>query len=111
MQHLPENLEDWYKQRGEHLEQHLEYSQHSADLFLQYKKHLGSLRFFILKEVQNHLAPKEVSRLLHFRKFSIVPPLLSLYKISKRIKLDWVMRALLLPSQYKEQIRAIEKGA
>lgn len=110
MQHLPESLEAWYRQREEHMEQNLVYSNHTADLFKQYKKHLGRVRYFILQEVQNYLAPKRVGSLLHFRKFSLVYPLLHVYKLSKRIKLDWLMKELLLPSQYKKQISAIEEG-
>ncbi|NBP69764.1 MAG: DUF2236 domain-containing protein [Cytophagia bacterium] len=108
LRHLPESIEVWYQQREEHLKQNLIYSKHSADLFKQYKKHLGLIGYFILREVQNYLTPKEVHSLLHFRKFSMIAPLLYFYKLSKHVKLDWLMKELLLPDQYKAQIKAIE---
>lgn len=108
IQHLPENFNSWLQQRDEHMNQNLIYSKHSKDLFKQYKKHLGPLRYFVLREVQNYLAPDRVKSLLHFRHFSFVHPLLFIYKFSKSFRLDWLMKELLLPAKHKAQIRAIE---
>jgi hypothetical protein len=109
LQGLPETLEEWYQQREEHLKQNLVYSKHSADLFKQYKKHLGLWRYFILWEVQTYLAPDKVRTLLHFRQFSWIGSLLTLYKFSKYFKMDSMMKACLLPKQYKKQIMAIDQ--
>jgi hypothetical protein len=109
IKNLPDTLASWYVQREEHLHQNLVYSHHTADLFEQYKKHLGAIRYNILLGVQSYLAPKQVRALLHFQKFSFILPLLYLYNLSKLVKLDWIMKALLLPAQYKKQISAIEE--
>ncbi len=111
MQALPTTLAAWYVQRNQHLDEHLANSHHTSDLFRQYKKHLGAIRYYILLGVQKYLAPRQVSDLLHFHPFIIIRPLLYIYKVTKFIKLDWLMKALLLPPQYKKQISAIEEKA
>jgi ER-bound oxygenase mpaB/B'/Rubber oxygenase, catalytic domain len=109
IQGLPTSLATWYVQREQHLKENLIYSHHTADLFKQYKKHLGRIRYYILLGVQKQLVPRQVSTLLHFHSFIIIGPLLYLYKVTRFIKLNWLMKAMLLPSQYKKQISAIEE--
>lgn len=109
IQGLPTSLAVWYVQRDQHLREHLVYSHHTADLFKQYKKHLGTVRYYILLGVQKHLAPRQVRDLLHFHPLISIQALLYMYNISKFLKLDRLMKALLLPSQYKKQISAIEE--
>jgi len=46
---LPENYSDWKKSRDQHLEMDMAYSAFTADLYKQYRKHLGPVRFAILK--------------------------------------------------------------
>ena len=83
-------------------------SRYTTDLFLQYKKHLGTLRFAVLKEGQLLVVPKRVATLLGFRRFSFLLPLVPLYKLSKRLKLEGIIKTLLLPPAYKKEIYALD---
>jgi len=105
---LPTTFEEFEKMRQAHLSQNLLRSNYTNDLFNQYSKHLGVIRYRILLEVQTLVAPPRVSELMGFRKISLVSPLLVLYKMSKVVKLDWMLRALLLPSKYKNEINALD---
>ncbi|AVR43983.1 DUF2236 domain-containing protein [Christiangramia fulva] len=105
---LPRNFEEFKRMRKLHLEQHLNNSDFTKDLFSQYRKHLGWLRFLLLLEVQILIVPPHVRRLLKLRRFSFLSPLIVLYKFSKKLKIDQLLKALLLPSEYKKEIRALD---
>ncbi len=108
MKELPETLETWEKMREEHLRQNLERSHYTDDLFSQFRKHLGAMRYRILLESQTLVAPQQVRELLGFRKISLLAPLIGLYKLSTHLNLDWLLKALILPAKYKNEIRALD---
>ena len=105
---LPTTFEEWAMMRPTHLSQNLQRSAYTEDLFRQYNKHLGAIRYRILLEVQAHVVPPHVHHLLGFRKVSLLSPILALYNASKMIGMDWMLRALILPAHYKKQIRALD---
>jgi uncharacterized protein (DUF2236 family) len=105
---LPENFKSWEKMRQDHLEQNMQHSAYSKDLFKQYRKHLGLIRYRILLEVQMLVVPNTVRTLLRFRKISLIHPLLALYKVSRTLKADQLLRSLVLPANYKKEIQALD---
>jgi hypothetical protein len=105
---LPPSYTAWLPARAEHLAANLQAGEYTADLFRQYKKHLGSLRFKVLLEGQKLVVPDRVKELLHFSDFSLLTPVLPFYKVSKVMKLDWMLKSILLPADYKDQIRALD---
>src|SRR6478672_5918204 len=105
---LPQTYEAWLPVRAAHLEADLEKSKYTIDLYKQYKKHLGLVRYWILKESQLLVVPPRVKELLGFGKTSLVAPLLSLYKGSRRLKVDDLIKALILPPAYKKDIAALD---
>ena len=105
---LPENYAEWLPVRDQHLKTNLEKTNYSIDLFLQYKKHLGKIRYKILKEAQLLVVPPQVKAMLNFGKISWLKPAAPLYKFSRIIHLDGLVKAILLPSDYKKQIKALD---
>jgi uncharacterized protein (DUF2236 family) len=105
---LPNTFEEWERMRQGHLTQNLQHSKYTDDLFSQYSKHLGPVRYRILLETQTLVVPRRVHELLGFRKVSLLHPLLLIYKVSKMMKVDWLLKALLLPSKYKKEIKALD---
>lgn len=105
---LPKTYQQWLKMRYEHLNENLAAGNYTKDLFKQYKKHLGSLRYTILIEVQKLIVPKKVKELLSFGNMKIILPVLGLYKFSRKLKLDWFLKSLLLPKQYKLQVKNLD---
>lgn len=106
---LPETSEVWQQMRQTHLNHNLRYSDYTVDLFLQYRKHVGPFRYAILRAVQKLITPTQVRALLRYRKKSLLHPLITIYKLSKLIKIDWVLKALLLPDLYKKQIKMLDR--
>lgn len=105
---LPNTFEEWSAMRQEHLAQNLQHSNFTVDLFRQYRKHLGPVLYQILLETQTRVVPRPVQLLLGFRKISLIYPLLALYKMSRSMKVDWLLKSLILPSKYKKEIMALD---
>jgi uncharacterized protein (DUF2236 family) len=105
---LPVTFEAWNTMRHQHLLQNLERSSHTYNLFGQYRKHLGSLRYLILLEIQTKIVPRHVCTLLGLRSWSILNPILFVYRLSRRVKLDTVLKSMILPARYKQAILDLE---
>ena len=105
---LPSTYEAWIGMRQEHLTKDLEYSHYTKDLYKQYRKHLGEGRYRLLLEAQTLVVPEKVKRMLSFRKISMLKPVISAYKLSRKIKLDKIIKALILPSEYKKEISDLD---
>ena len=108
IQELPKTFNAWEQMRHDHLKHNHERSDFTIDLYKQYKKHLGVIRYTILIETQKLLVPKAVFELLLFKRKSILNPLIGLYKLSRHLSLDCIFKALLLPPQYKKQIKKLD---
>lgn len=101
---LPPTYEAWLPVRNAHLIEDLQKNDFTTDLFKQYKKHLGAVRYAILIESQKLVCPDTVKAQLHFSSFRWMAIAVPLYQFSRRIKLDGVLKSFLLPSDYKAQI-------
>jgi hypothetical protein len=108
LKELPLSFDEWIVSREQHLQQNLQHCHFTEDLFCQYKKHLGPIRYFLLLEVQQMVVPGRVASLLGFRKISLIWPALFSYKISRLAGMDWFMKSLLMPAEYKERIKRLD---
>lgn len=107
---LPETYEVWLKMREEHLQHNLQQSIYTKDLFRQYRKHLGIIRYRLLLEGQMLVVPDRIRLLLSFRKISLLKHVLSLYKITRFFKADWLLKTIILPPDYKDQIKSLDNA-
>ncbi len=105
---MPSSYEEYRKMRKNHLEQHLTYGDFSRELYRQYRNHLGFLRYRLLIETQVLICPKKVRKIMYFRNFSMLSPLILFYKISRKINLDRLLKSFILPSEYKNQIKSLD---
>jgi hypothetical protein len=105
---LPHSYIEWLPVRAAHLHNDLQKSDYTTDLFKQYKKHLGAMRFKVLVEGQKLVVPDTVKILLQFSDFSLLTPVVPLYKVSRLMKMDWLLKNILLPSDYKDQINELD---
>jgi ER-bound oxygenase mpaB/B'/Rubber oxygenase, catalytic domain len=108
LKELPSTYVEWQPVRETHLLNDLQKSNYTADLFKQYKKHLGAMRFKVLIEGQKLVVPDRVKELLQFRDFSLLSPVVPIYKVSRLMKMDWLLKNILLPSDYKDQINELD---
>ncbi|MFA6083680.1 oxygenase MpaB family protein [Mucilaginibacter sp.] len=105
---LPIGYQAWVTMRSEHLQQNMEYSGLTRNLFKQYRKHLGSPRYWLLKKVQALVVPARVKQLLRLKDGNILRPILFIYKLTGVINLQHILRDTLLPQKYKAQIQALD---
>ncbi|MCD8739651.1 DUF2236 domain-containing protein [Mucilaginibacter roseus] len=101
---LPESYTEWVTARQQHLEQNLVKSAFSINLYKQYKKHLGWLHYRIMLGVQNILVPTVVKQHLSLKNIFWIKPVLFIYKTLKQINLAAMVKNMLLPVKYKQQI-------
>jgi hypothetical protein len=102
---LPSTYSAWLESREAHLNENLECGKFTVDLFKQYKKHLGGGRYWLLVESQKLILPRQALTLLGFSKFSLFVPFVPLYKLSRLVNLDWFIMSLILPGEYRQQVK------
>lgn len=108
LKELPLTYVEWLPVRKAHLMADLQKSEYTVDLFKQYKKHLGAMRYKVLIEGQKLVVPDIVKELLHFSDFSFLTPVVPIYKVTRLMKMDWLLKNMLLPSDYKDQINELD---
>jgi hypothetical protein len=108
LKNLAPDYLQWQLQRKDDMQNDLAKSKYTIDLFQQYKKHLGSIRYFILIEGQKLIIPEKIRELLGFRKRSFLSFVLPFYQLSRKVNLDGVIRNIILPKKYKKEIAAID---
>lgn len=108
LKELPPAYTEWLPSRETHLLADLRKSEYTADLFKQYKKHLGAMRFRVLIEGQKLVVPQRVKELLDFSDFSLLTPVVPVYKVTRLMKMDWLLKNILLPAEYKQQINELD---
>ncbi|GEC79486.1 oxygenase MpaB family protein [Flavobacterium aquatile] len=109
LKNLPINYNEWIIDRNIHLKNDLEKGKFTIHLFEQYKKHLGSFRYFILIQIQQILVPKIVYNKLFTTSYFPTILVINLYKFSKALKLDNLLKSILLPGKHKQEIANIGK--
>jgi ER-bound oxygenase mpaB/B'/Rubber oxygenase, catalytic domain len=107
---LPDNYMQWKEQYAIQLKQNLQRSILTDDLFLQYKKQLGNFRYRILIESQKLVISAIVADLLRFKRRSLLKPVIPIYRVLRKYKLDAYLKKALLPSAYLEQTRELDKN-
>jgi hypothetical protein len=108
LQDLPQNYSSWLQMRLEHMQNDLHKSAFTSDLYKQYKKHLGLVRYRLLIEGQILVAPQRVGRLLQFRSFSLLSPVLFLYKVLRHLRVSQSLKYAILPKNYRQEIKELD---
>lgn len=105
---LPANYGEWELMRADHLERNLVYGGLTKDLYGRYKKSLGTVRYRILLGGQALLVPERVSRLLSLPTGWWMRVVVFSYKIVRFIRLERVVKAVVLPEAYRAQVAALD---
>ena len=105
---LPATYAAWHTAREQHLVDNLASSRYTTDLYLQYRKHLGSLRYQLLREVQGLVLPSYVRNLLLLPTGALIRPALALYRATKHLSLSQWAKNAMLPTEYQARIQALD---
>ena len=106
---LPASYPAWQADRARHLAADLEVSACTTDLYQQYRKHLGSPRYWLLRGVQGLVCPPAVRRQLGLGTGAWLRPALDFYRATKRLPLSQWLKNLMLPAEYAARIRALDE--
>jgi hypothetical protein len=105
---IPNNYTDWKSTRMEYIENNLVRSTFSTDLYRKYRRSLGLFRYRILLHMQTLLVPARVRILLSLPSHTLLYPVLQIYKRTRFLRIDQLIKAMLLPKIYKTQIAALD---
>jgi ER-bound oxygenase mpaB/B'/Rubber oxygenase, catalytic domain len=109
LKNLPSNYEDWLIDRTLHLENNLQKSVYTMDLFNQYYKHLGMIRYFILLQFQRILVPKIVKEKLELKSKFPILFFLKVYKFFRILGLGTLIKLFIIPQKYKTDFKNVTK--
>ena len=102
---LPTAFAEWQIMRQAHLRDNLRRSHYTDDLFRQYRRHLGPVRYRLLLEAQRLVLPPAVADRMGFQRPSYLRFLVPLYRLSRRLRLDGVVQAILLPKGPRAELK------
>ncbi|WP_299754863.1 oxygenase MpaB family protein [uncultured Pontibacter sp.] len=105
---LPESFTEWQLAREEHLQQNLQKSSLTSELYLQYRKHLGNVRYWLLLQAQVLVVPECVRAQLNLWRVPLLKPVLIAYKLSRALRAEWLLKELILPPAYKAEIKELD---
>ncbi len=105
---LPLNYTDWLIRREYQLTHSLRTSNFTADLYQQYRKHLGRLRFELLRQAQLLLVPHRVKLLLHLGTLRWLLPVVYVYKLFRLFRMQNLLKLAILPKAYAARVLAMD---
>lgn len=105
---VPTSYTSWLAARNRHLSQNLEASTLTNDLYAQYRKHLGRVRYTLLRGVQGLLVPPVVRELLQLPSGTGLRLAVVAYSLTKRWPPSQWAKNALLPADYRSHIQALD---
>jgi hypothetical protein len=105
---LPVTYNRWLVMREEHMKQNLVCSHFTKHLYRQYKKHLGFMRYQLLKHAQVLVVPALVRRLASLPTIPLLLPVVSVYKFARKIKIEHFLKNAILPGAYKLRVQNLD---
>jgi uncharacterized protein (DUF2236 family) len=105
---LPASYPAWLPVRAAHLAADLAPSACTADLYRQYRRHLGPLRYALLRQAQGLVVPPLVRDLLGLGPGALLRPVIWVYQRVQHLALSQWARTSLLPPAFKRQIAALD---
>ncbi len=105
---LPGSYPAWRVAREQHLANDLAPSRYTTDLYRQYRRHLGPLRYAMLRRAQGLVVPSGVRAHLHLPSGAALRPALALYQATRRFAPSQWTKNALLPAEYRARIRALD---
>jgi hypothetical protein len=91
-----------------YLQENLVRSDLSRDLYKRYRNNLGWARYQLLLQAQVLLVPRRVRRLLGLPAVPILWPVVQVYKAVRLLRLDRLLKIIILPGKYRAQVFQLE---
>jgi uncharacterized protein (DUF2236 family) len=107
---LPATYAEWQEDRQHHIDRDLAYSNYTALLFQQYRRHLGVWRYHLLLQVQASLVPDAVRRLLRLNSQRLLSSFIQMYGIVDLLSLQSLVHRVLIPPRYWDDVRKFNRS-
>lgn len=105
---LPVSYQQWRIKREIQLTGSLHCSALTRDLYRQYEKHLGYVRYNMFIQAQLLLVPDRVKLLLDLGTLRLLRPVLFIYKLFRLVNLQNLLKNTILPKAYAAQVKALD---
>ena len=105
---LPTSYPEWQAARQQHLAHDTAASAYTADLYAQYRRHLGGPRYQLLRLVQGLVAPAGVRQLLQLPAGFYIAPAVAFYRHTRHWRVSQWARNAMLPAAYRARILALD---
>ena len=56
------------------------------------------------------VVPGLLNRMLRLGRFSLLSPVLAIYKVCRKLRMEWLLKAAILPPAYKSEIKALDSA-
>lgn len=107
---LPNSYAAWQLARQQHLAANTAASPFTADLYRQYRRHLGRPRYQLLRAVQGLVVPAPVRALLGLPGGAAVRPAVAVYRASRHLAISQWAKSAMLPAEYRARIQALDSA-
>ena len=105
---LPHSYAEWQTARAQHLAADTAASALTTDLYRQYRKHLGGLRYQLLRAVQGLVVPVSVRVQLGLPGGAAVRPAVTAYRVTRHLAISQWAKSTMLPAEYRARIQALD---
>ncbi|GAB3833878.1 oxygenase MpaB family protein [Hymenobacter jeollabukensis] len=105
---LPATHAEWLRQRRQHLAADLAPSRYTTDLYRQYRRHLGPVRYALLRQAQGLVVPPLVRAQLGLGHGLALRPIIGVYRRVQHLAPSRWARTSLLPAAFRAQIAALD---
>ena len=108
---LPPDYNRWLTDRNKHMENDLEVSAFTHELYKQYRQHLGMIRYRILLGAQTAVVPAIVKQKLRLRDWGLFKIIIPLYRSIRILGMDRILKKIVMPPEYLEQVKQLDRSA
>lgn len=105
---LPQDYIQFESMRQKELNSHLVRSELTVDLYMQYRKHLGPIRYYLLLLLQNKLCHPVVRQKLNFRYSRSVSMLWKVYQLIRCLPGYAAAKFWLVPTPYRSILKQLK---
>lgn len=105
---LPSDYSSYIAARKKQLNSDLRQSEFTSDLYRQYHKHLGAMRYLVLKQAQVLVVPRQVNTLLGLGITPWLLPVLYVYKFFRLLRMQNLLKNAILPPMYVKQVEELD---
>ncbi len=105
---IPDSYSRWLTDRDEHMNRHLSAGVYTTALFTNYRRHLGPVRYLLLRQVQALMLPPAIALMTETKAVPGFRAMIKCYRMIRGTSIAYGLKNMLVPHAYRKQILAID---